>query len=96
MVRFHFSVERIHIKVKFCCRLYLEYFSNEESRKSKEVRIDQKNVFYRIDEEIDVLIGNGRSKGKDCDESLGIYIKLMSSKGLAFTAGVTSISKADF
>lgn len=49
-----------------------------------------------MDEQIDVVIGSSMSKGKHCDESLSVCVKLMSSKGLAFTAGVISIIKADF
>lgn len=50
---FTFKIERINIKVKFACRLYLEYQCRGETRKSREIKIDQKASLYQIDEPIE-------------------------------------------
>lgn len=89
-------IERIHIKVKFACRLYLEYQYHGESRKSREIRIDQKASLYQIDEPIEWQSSGVISSNKNEEDELVIYVKLLSNKGLAFTAGVITVNTQNY
>jgi hypothetical protein len=50
---------------------------------------------YRIDEEINYRNINANPSTNSDEGALVIYVKLVSSKGLTFTAGVAEISSSE-
>lgn len=76
-------VVAIHISVKFACRLYLEFQQAAATVQSDQIRIDPKQTVYALHQEI--LF--------DGDEQLLVFVKLLSSKGLAFTAGTMAVDR---
>ena len=79
------TLDSLAVAISFPCRLFAEYLLKGQLRRTKAIQVHSKICHYSFQESI--LWDPSQSK----EGTLAITVKLLSNKGLEFTAGVFRI-----